>query len=128
MMVPDRSGKVLILRRHNISHGGGEWCPPGGKVDYGETVEAALVKELREETALTATATRFLFYQDSPPFYPGGMHCLNLYFECAATGAIALNEESSDYLWIGPSDLAACKLAFRNDLGLLRYWKEKQGG
>ena len=40
---------------------------PGGKIDYGETVEQAARKELREETALECIAARFLFHQDSLP-------------------------------------------------------------
>lgn len=122
LIIPDHSGKVLILCRHNTVHGGGEWNLPGGKVDYGRTAEEDVRKELMEETALECTSARFLFYQDSLPTQPGGMHCINLYFECAVRGSIRLNEESSQYAWIGPEDLKNYKLTFRNDEGLSRYW------
>ncbi len=122
LIIADSAGKVLILQRQNTMHAGGRWNLPGGKVDYGRIVEDEVRKELLEETSLECTSARFLFYQDSLPLKPGGMHCINLYFECAARGSIRLNEESSKYVWIGPADLKSYRLTFRNDEGLKRYW------
>jgi len=58
-------------------------------------MEQAVARELREETALECTGSRFLFYQDSLPIEAGVMHGINLYFECAATGTLRLNHESN---------------------------------
>jgi len=124
LIIPDSEGKVLILKRYQSEYAAGQWCLPGGKVDYGSTVEETAVKELHEETALTCTSMKFLFYQDSLPFAEGKMHCLNLYLECAVKGEILLNEESCDYACIGPSELKRYEIAFRHDLGLIRYWQE----
>lgn len=126
LIVKDDQGRVLILRRANSAHATGDWCLPGGKVDYGDTVEESAMRELEEETSLMCHSLRFLFYQDSLPPELGEMHCINLYFECEASGNPVLNEESSGYAWIGPSDLKDYQIAFRNDLGLLRYWEEKE--
>ncbi len=95
-------------------------------MDYGRIVEEEVRKELLEETSLECTSARFLFYQDSLPLTPGGMHCINLYFECAARGSLRLNEESSEFAWIGPKELKSYRLTFRNDEGLLKYWKESR--
>ena len=121
-IIPDANGRVLIVRRQGGAYGSGRWCLPGGKVDYGETVEQALAKELREETALECTSAHFLFYQDSLPLAPGTMHGVNLYFVCTVAGTIALNAESSEYGWIGPDDLERHALVFRHDEALRRYW------
>ena len=107
------------------SRKGGSWCLPGGKADYGETVEQAVVREVREETALECSDVRFLFYQNSLPYEAGGMHCLNLYFECAFSGTLALSDESSDFAWISEADLCRYDLVFRHGEGLLRYWTER---
>ena len=56
LIIPDHGGKVLILRRGNTTHATGEWNLPGGKVDYGRTVEEDVRKELMEETALECTS------------------------------------------------------------------------
>jgi 8-oxo-dGTP pyrophosphatase MutT (NUDIX family) len=122
LIVPNAEGKVLILRRARTAYAEGSWCLPGGKVDYNETVEQAVRKELCEETALECERARFLFYQDSLPPKPGTMHCINLYFECLVSGDPQMNPESSGWAWIGPGDLDHYQIAFRNDEGLRRYW------
>jgi mutator protein MutT len=123
LIVVDSAGRVLLLRRAADSTGGRRWCLPGGKVDYGDTVEQATARELLEETGLHARDLEFLFYQDSLPPAPGLMHCINFYFRCAAEGEVVLNEESTAAAWIGPSELGDYDVAFRNDEGLARYWR-----
>ncbi|WP_374692619.1 NUDIX hydrolase [Accumulibacter sp.] len=124
LIIADREGRILVLRRRSAAYGDGAWCLPGGKVDYGETVEQTVSKELREETGLACSSARFLFYQDSLPMVPGGMHCINFYFACSVSGTVALNDESSSFAWLSREDLASRALAFRNDEGLRRYWAE----
>jgi 8-oxo-dGTP diphosphatase len=125
LIVTDSIGRVLIVKRDGTSHSKGSWCLPGGKVDYGETVDQAATKELFEETSLKNKLMEFLFYQDSLPPNPGEMHCINFYFECQTEGDLVLNKESSAYAWIGPEDLKRYNIVFRNDLGLKRYWAQK---
>jgi 8-oxo-dGTP diphosphatase len=127
LIIKNTRGEVLILRRAESEYATGSWCLPGGKVDYGDTVEQSATRELQEETSLVCNSLRFLFYQDSLPLKPGGMHCVNLYFECAVSGNIVLNQESSHFAWIGPSDFKNYEIAFRNDVALIRYWEENDG-
>jgi len=121
LIVPDAVGRVLLLRRADTTYGFDRWALPGGKIDYGETVEAAAARELEEETGLRCEYPEFLFYQDSLALQPGLMHCINLYFECRVAGDLRLNAESSESVWIGPGDLERFQLVFRNDDGL-RQW------
>lgn len=51
-------GSVLIARRADTQHQGGLWEFPGGKVEEGETVQAALARELQEELGIHVTAAR----------------------------------------------------------------------
>ena len=52
--VIERSGRVLVTRRLKGTHLEGYWEFPGGKCDAGESLEACLVRELREELAVDA--------------------------------------------------------------------------
>src|SRR5664279_3381845 len=115
-------GRVLLIRRAQGSTAGGQWCLPGGKVEYGATVEETVREEVREETSLAVTAVRFLFYQDSLPMESGRMHCIDFYFECTVRGEVALSDESTEFLWVSPEELGQLPVAFRNDTALLRYW------
>jgi 8-oxo-dGTP diphosphatase len=54
----DREGRVLIAERPAGKHMAGRWEFPGGKVAAGESEEAALVRELREELGVVVGAAR----------------------------------------------------------------------
>jgi len=122
LIVLDAAHKILILKRSQEGYAPGEWCLPGGKVDYGDTVHQAACRELEEETGLICEDATFLFFQDSLPLKTGRMHCINFYFKCRVSGEISLNRESSQYTFISSDDLEQYSLVFQNDKGLLRYW------
>ncbi|GAB6036981.1 NUDIX hydrolase [Fundidesulfovibrio butyratiphilus] len=126
-IIVDPKKRVLLLRRDNTGYASGQWCLPGGKIDHGQTAEAAVIREVLEETALTVVKQTFLFYQDSLPQTPDGMHCLNLYFACAVEGTLKLNSESSECLWANREELAGLPIAFRNGEALADYWSHPQG-
>jgi 8-oxo-dGTP diphosphatase len=54
----DAVGRILIARRPDNSHQGGLWEFPGGKLEPGESVEAALARELREELGIQVQRAR----------------------------------------------------------------------
>ena len=76
LIICDTEGRVLLHQRKNTDFSSGGWCLPGGKIDYDETIEQSVVNELKEETNLDCTTSKFLFYQDSLPPTPGSMHCV----------------------------------------------------
>ena len=59
-IVQDPQGRVLVSRRAVGAHQGGLWEFPGGKVESGEPVEAALARELMEELGVQVLASEAL--------------------------------------------------------------------
>ena len=57
------NGRVLLVKRGHPPLAG-EWSIPGGVLELGETVQAAAVREAREETCLTVEATELLGVYD----------------------------------------------------------------
>jgi 8-oxo-dGTP pyrophosphatase MutT (NUDIX family) len=47
-----RDGHVLLAERYNTGYADGQWKLPSGKLDEGEDLEAALIRETREEIGL----------------------------------------------------------------------------
>lgn len=52
--------KILLGKRHpdpdkadSAFKSAGEWCLPGGKLDFGETFEEGAIREVQEETGIT---------------------------------------------------------------------------
>jgi len=121
LILTDSEEKVLLLRRTRCRYYEGWWCLPGGKVEYGQSVQGVIRKELREETNLTLSSSRFLFFQDCLPVNDGDLHCIDLYFKCEWSGLVRLNSESSEFVWADRSEIGNYNLAFGNDEALRRY-------
>ena len=77
-VVFDRAGNLLLIRRANAPFKG-RYALPGGFVEVGETVEAAALRELREETGLKAKAPRLIGVYSNPKRDPRG-HVVSIAF------------------------------------------------
>lgn len=121
-IIEDPAGKILLLQRANTSHGLGGWCLPGGKIDYNQTIEDAVAKEIHEELGVITASAKFFFYQNSLPLEPEGPHFINFYFHCSIIGEPRINSESSALAWVGPEDLRNFTIVFRNDEAVLRHF------
>jgi len=121
-IISDNSGRVLILQRTNTIYSSGFWELPGGKVEYGETLEIALEQEVHEETGLEITDIRYFTYLDGIPENNKLPHFVTMIFTCIARGKVCLSEESSDFQWIGNKELDRFELAFKNGEVLKMFW------
>jgi ADP-ribose pyrophosphatase YjhB (NUDIX family) len=100
-LIFDAAGKVLLVRTHKWSN---LWGIPGGKMRYGETCEAALHRELKEETNLTVKGIAFVLVQDcihSKEFYRDA-HFVLLNYTCRVAGrtSVRLNDEAREFRWL----------------------------
>ena len=76
------SGGIVLIERKNPPHG---WALPGGFVDYGESIEAAAVREAKEETCLDVVLTE-QFYTYSDPARDARHHTVSTVFIASAEG------------------------------------------
>ncbi len=75
-------GGVVLIERKNIPHG---WALPGGFVDYGESLEAAAVREAKEETYLEVQLIE-QFYTYSDPSRDPRKHTISTVYIATARG------------------------------------------
>jgi len=73
---------IVLIERKHPPHG---WALPGGFVDVGETVEAAAIREAREETSLDVTLSVLLGVYSHPDRDPRG-HTVSAVYIAAAGG------------------------------------------
>jgi 8-oxo-dGTP diphosphatase len=126
-IITNETGKVLILKRANTGQGDGKWCLPGGNIEYKQTADEAMVREIKQETSLTCKEIKFLFFLESLPSEESELHYVNFAYQCSAEGKVKLNYESSDHAWINQGEMHDYNIAFKNDEILRRYWLFKNG-
>ncbi|ATR84645.1 Nudix family hydrolase [Pseudomonas defluvii] len=96
-------GRVLIARRADSQHQGGLWEFPGGKVEEGEAVQAALARELQEELGIAVSAARPLIKVKHD--YPDKQVLLDVWEVSAFTGE-PHGAEGQPLAWVAPRELA----------------------
>jgi 8-oxo-dGTP diphosphatase len=100
-----RDGKVLLVRRAR-SPAKGFYSLPGGRVEFGETLHAALQREVDEETGLKIEIVDLAGWREVVPGTGGGGHYLIMSFAARwRFGEPVLNDELDDFKWLAPDAL-----------------------
>jgi ADP-ribose pyrophosphatase YjhB (NUDIX family) len=115
-VVAERRGRLLLVRRNHEPHTG-EWSFPSGYVDSGEALEAAAVRETKEETGLAVRIGRLLGAWSSP----GEPVIFIAYAARVAGGRIEVGAECLDVRFFAPEALPA--VAFPHDEAIVRAWR-----
>ena len=109
-----RGDRVLVIEHRRLK----TWLPIGGELEEGETPLEAAVRELREETGLTAQFRRLANALDGVPEgmigyeeHQAGSKGLHMNFvfvaEVAADADVTPNEEFGAFRWVDRAELDA---------------------
>ena len=101
----DADGRVLLAQRPAGKSMAGLWEFPGGKVNAGETPEAALIRELAEELGIDVTASCLAPFTFASHTYPD-FHLLMPLYVCRKWSGIPAAREGQLLAWVRPERLA----------------------
>ncbi len=81
-----RDGEILLIQHREHATGAAYWLLPGGGMEPGETPEATVAREMREETGLDVRVERLVL---DVPSEPGGYYERAHTYLCTPTGGRA---------------------------------------
>jgi 8-oxo-dGTP diphosphatase len=113
----DESGRILLTRLSVLEVDVGAWTLPGGGVEFGEHPDAALVRELEEETGLSGEIASVAgvfshVYRKSPAANGADLHFLGILYHVRIVGGELRDEVG------GTTD--AARWFSRAELGTIR--------
>ena len=76
--VCEQNGKYLLANHYGINGLANFWCPPGGGVEFGETIEEALRREYWEEASLEIAVNEFLAVYE---YIKRPLHAVELFYK-----------------------------------------------
>jgi len=114
VVFPYQGGILLVQRAIEPQYG--KWVFPGGYVDRGETLEAAALREVREEAGLAVRLTRLLGAYS----FPGNPVILVAYAGEVTGGTVKTDDESLSARTFPPDGIPWGELAFPSTVRVLR--------
>ena len=98
-----RNNQVLLVKR-GIEPNMGSWATPGGYVEWDESTEEAIVREVKEETNLNVKTVKLVNIYSSPKRHP--KHVINiLYLVDVEEGSPSAGDDAEDASWFALDSL-----------------------
>lgn len=98
-LIYGKDNRIFLMKSHKWGH---KYTIPGGHIEVGETMEQALVREVKEETNLNIYDIRFIKFFEVifDPHFHNRKHFIFFDFTCHTNDTdVILNEEAEEYLW-----------------------------
>jgi 8-oxo-dGTP diphosphatase len=109
--VIERDGRLLVTRRVKGTHLEGYWEFPGGKCEAGESLEACLARELREELAVDAIVGKNILTTS----HTYSERCVELHFFEAELRGEPVPQVNQEMQWVPRAALASLRLPPADD-------------
>ena len=113
--IVEKEGKIVLLRR-DIEPQKGKWVMPGGYVDRGEVVEAAVHRETEEECGIKIHLIKLLGVYS----YPGQLEVVIVYVAEYVSGNLMVGDETQAVRLFDLQEIPWQDLAFESTTDALR--------
>ncbi|UCE80627.1 MAG: NUDIX domain-containing protein [Methanobacteriota archaeon] len=104
-----KDGKVLLIKRKSDPFKG-EYALPGGFLEYGETMEDCVVREVKEETGIVSEIVALFGVFSDPQRDPRGHFVTAVYHLKPTGGKLRAGDDAESATWVEMNDLP--KMAF----------------
>ncbi|GMT48052.1 MAG: NUDIX hydrolase [bacterium] len=119
-LIIEYNSGIILIKRKNPPYG---WALPGGFVDYGESLEAAAVREAREETGLDVHLVR-QFHAYSEPERDSRFHTITVVYIARAKGIPRAGDDAAD-VGVFAGDKLPEDIAFDHRDILMDYFEKR---
>ncbi|MEM5793622.1 MAG: NUDIX domain-containing protein [Candidatus Aenigmatarchaeota archaeon] len=104
-LIVNKNGMILICKSPKWKN---LWVVPGGHIEYGETIEQSVKREVKEEVGLDVKFEKILFVQEiiEPKEYNRKTHFISLECVCSTINdKVKIDDrEIKEYIWAKPID------------------------
>jgi nucleoside triphosphatase len=119
----NKKGQLFLFQTHKWNN---SYCVPGGHIEWGESIDNALLREVKEETNLIVKKKKFLclweFIAEEEFWKKKHMIFLNFLVETTnEMQEVKLNHEAEEYIWITPQKALSLPLEKYTKLTIEQY-------
>ncbi|MDI6724386.1 MAG: NUDIX hydrolase [Methanobacterium sp.] len=116
------NNEIALIKRKNDPYKD-SWALPGGFVEYGETVESAVLREVKEETGLEVDLVTMVGVYSDPDRDPRGHTVTICYLAKKVGGNLKADTDASKANCFKKDEISGLKLAFDHDFILKDAFK-----
>ena len=121
LFILNKNDELFLMKSHKWK---GKYVVPGGHIEVGETIEQAIIREAKEETALDVTMEKYLCLWEfiAEQGFHKSKHMLFLnYLVRTNSTDVTLNDEGQEYIWVPIKDALKIPMEKYTKLTVVKY-------